>query len=255
METQVYSRRSCGWCGDCGRQSIPCGNYLARHMKTILSVACIGVFAVCQPAKADPLSVQVTGVVTIGSDDGVFLPTFGTFNNTPFTAAFTIDPSLASFTQSGPTFQQAFGGTFFGPGFVSPVLSATLTINNITFDFATPVEGSIKNENTEVAIESNNKAGTSLFIDWLNFSNPHFPTTFSPYALTFDAAAGDTDNFSSFSIANAAGFEEAHGNLHATSITLTTPLPAALPLFATGLGALGLLGWRRKGRVIALSAE
>jgi hypothetical protein len=23
-------------------------------------------------------------------------------------------------------------------------------------------------------------------------------------------------------------------------------LPAALPLFATGLGALGLLGWRRK---------
>jgi hypothetical protein len=26
----------------------------------------------------------------------------------------------------------------------------------------------------------------------------------------------------------------------------TTPLPTALPLFATGLGALGLLGWRRK---------
>jgi len=30
------------------------------------------------------------------------------------------------------------------------------------------------------------------------------------------------------------------------SISLVTPLPAALPLFATGLGALGLLGWRRK---------
>jgi hypothetical protein len=31
------------------------------------------------------------------------------------------------------------------------------------------------------------------------------------------------------------------------SITVNqTPLPAALPLFATGLGALGLLGWRRK---------
>ena len=26
----------------------------------------------------------------------------------------------------------------------------------------------------------------------------------------------------------------------------TTPIPAALPLFATGIGALGLLGWRRK---------
>jgi len=30
-----------------------------------------------------------------------------------------------------------------------------------------------------------------------------------------------------------------------------TPLPAALPLFATGLGCLGLLGWRRKRRVHA----
>jgi probable HAF family extracellular repeat protein len=33
-----------------------------------------------------------------------------------------------------------------------------------------------------------------------------------------------------------------------------TPLPAALPLFATGLGALGLLGWRRKRKHAALAA-
>ncbi len=31
-----------------------------------------------------------------------------------------------------------------------------------------------------------------------------------------------------------------------STVTNGTPLPAALPLFATGLGALGLLGWRRK---------
>jgi hypothetical protein len=30
-----------------------------------------------------------------------------------------------------------------------------------------------------------------------------------------------------------------------------TPLPAALPLFATGLGVLGLLGWRRKRNAAA----
>jgi len=32
-----------------------------------------------------------------------------------------------------------------------------------------------------------------------------------------------------------------------------TPLPAAFPLFATGLGALGLLGWRRKRKNAAAS--
>jgi hypothetical protein len=32
----------------------------------------------------------------------------------------------------------------------------------------------------------------------------------------------------------------------------STPLPAALPLFATGLGAMGLLGWRRKRKASAV---
>jgi hypothetical protein len=32
-----------------------------------------------------------------------------------------------------------------------------------------------------------------------------------------------------------------------------TPLPAALPLFACGLGALGLLGWRRKRKASAIA--
>ena len=32
---------------------------------------------------------------------------------------------------------------------------------------------------------------------------------------------------------------------------VNTPLPGALPLFATGLGALGLLGWRRKRKAQA----
>jgi len=31
------------------------------------------------------------------------------------------------------------------------------------------------------------------------------------------------------------------------------PLPATLPLFASGLGALGLFGWRRKRRVLAVA--
>jgi hypothetical protein len=37
-------------------------------------------------------------------------------------------------------------------------------------------------------------------------------------------------------------------------VASTTPLPAALPLFATGLGAMGLFGWRRKRKNAALLA-
>jgi hypothetical protein len=41
------------------------------------------------------------------------------------------------------------------------------------------------------------------------------------------------------------------GNWSSATTTTTTPLPAALPLFATGLGAMGLLSWRRKRKAAA----
>jgi hypothetical protein len=40
-------------------------------------------------------------------------------------------------------------------------------------------------------------------------------------------------------------------DLVVNSIPSGVPLPAALPLFATGIGALGLLGWRRKRKAQA----
>ena len=46
---------------------------------------------------------------------------------------------------------------------------------------------------------------------------------------------------------NAAGADSYTQNF----IVSQTPLPAALPLFATGIAALGLLGWRRKRKAQA----
>jgi hypothetical protein len=54
----------------------------------------------------------------------------------------------------------------------------------------------------------------------------------------------------------------AYANIHDTTFPggeirdqLMTPLPAALPLFATGLGVVGLFGWRKKRKAsVALSS-
>jgi hypothetical protein len=52
--------------------------------------------------------------------------------------------------------------------------------------------------------------------------------------------------------ANQAGGPGHATNFSATELS-TVPVPAALPLFAGGLGALGLFGWRRKKRAQASS--
>ena len=46
-------------------------------------------------------------------------------------------------------------------------------------------------------------------------------------------------------------FWAAFNNITTSSSVSAVPLPAALPLFASGLVGLGLLGWRRKRKAIA----
>jgi hypothetical protein len=45
--------------------------------------------------------------------------------------------------------------------------------------------------------------------------------------------------------------EEAPVTFSVSGTASVTPIPATLPLFATGLGTLGLLGWRRKRKATA----
>ena len=49
------------------------------------------------------------------------------------------------------------------------------------------------------------------------------------------------------------GVPEQFGSADLSPETAATPLPAALPLFATGIGGLGLLGWRRKRKALGSS--
>jgi hypothetical protein len=61
---------------------------------------------------------------------------------------------------------------------------------------------------------------------------------------------GDVDISTSLAVIN-----DSFDTVQFTEIAgLPTPLPATLPLFASGLGALGLLGWRRKRKASAALA-
>jgi uncharacterized protein (DUF1800 family) len=102
-----------------------------------------------------------------------------------------------------------------------------------------------------------------------NFLNDHgiiqtalFANTAIPGAITTAfALSGANIGSGLFSFVSSPGvgfcgsfsFPCVNGSLQIEPIALlvVTPLPASLPLFATGLGALGLLGWRRKRKAAA----
>jgi hypothetical protein len=99
-------------------------------------------------------------------------------------------------------------------------------------------------------------AGTNDFALALNLSNPSDPQFILCNApnIKCGAATGDA-NYAASGFATTGNNSLWFASAADSSIS-NTPLPAALPLFATGLGGLGLLDWRRKrkSRVSLLGA-
>jgi hypothetical protein len=83
--------------------------------------------------------------------------------------------------------------------------------------------------------------------------------TLASYNPPFVAANGGTAASAAMALIMGIETGQAYFNIHTTVNTggeirgqlAPVPLPAALPLFATGLGALGLLSWRRKRKTFA----
>ena len=86
-----------------------------------------------------------------------------------------------------------------------------------------------------------------------------FSDTEGGAALTPLSCTGVTTSCTLASIAETGAFQTVNAGVadlivsFASDLEAAVPLPAALPLFATGLGALGLLGWRRKRKAAAVA--
>jgi hypothetical protein len=95
--------------------------------------------------------------------------------------------------------------------------------------------------------------GTGDQVDLAGFFGQLFvPTGYSSGAALSDSAIYDGATFASLGITPGT-YVWSWDNGADTFTLTTTPLPAAFPLFATGLGGLGLLGWRRKRKAQAVA--
>ena len=76
--------------------------------------------------------------------------------------------------------------------------------------------------------------------------NLHSLTGYTYYYFTYDGATVQSGQGDNVLLALFEGSSITH--------SLTTPLPGTLPLFVSGLGGLGLMGWRRKRKKVAATA-
>jgi hypothetical protein len=164
-----------------------------------------------------------------GGDTSTLLPASGgvLFANNPLSATVTL-------TNGGGTFYS--GALSSGSSLQLSQAAGLITLFNLvpfaeTFGFSDPslITATLADIGFSVTIVPSSTAILSalpLFLPVQNGSGSDSLTIQSVSNLTFSEVAGVS----------------------------TTPLPAALPLFATGLGAMALFGWRRKRKNAATLA-
>jgi hypothetical protein len=147
----------------------------------------------------------------------------------------------------------------------APVQAATVTfdLNNVTFVGGGTATGhfdfnSMTNALTNVSITTSTDGsfGATYMSGSFNPGSPDDLFAFSIGGITLDLAVAHPLSLTSpNSLSTSASFEvlviAGNDRLVTSGSLVPTPLPAALPLFAGGLGVLGLLGWRRKRKAAA----
>jgi hypothetical protein len=180
----------------------------------------------------------ITDDVTFSVGGFSTFPVGGTPPEDPVTGAFTItfDPTLV-YTDATAGITLTSLNITAGSAISFCYSAAAYSCDGTAFSAGELVVGGIANG---TALVSYSPATNDYVLQILDFTSSPVVTEMV-YA---QVSAGNYDIYTSS--------PPASESVTVTAVT-ATPLPAAFPLFATGVGALGLFGWRRKRKNAALA--
>jgi hypothetical protein len=203
-------------------------------------VVAVLVGALAAPANASTFSWNYsgTGFFGTGTDIGSGTLTTGALAPTCGT------PPACSYQSPPGNTITGITGTWDGFTITGLVAPGLLDLNNNVLYLSpnqTLLDASVGGQPGGLAFFVSNYTGNNVPVPTDVVVELFFDTTLQAYA----AVTANT-SFGCCSLATA-------GDFIVTPVN-ATPLPAALPLFSTGLGALGLLGWRRKKKAAIAAA-
>jgi hypothetical protein len=244
---------------------------MAKNLRNVfLAGVALAVFSA--PTSAATMKAVYQGTIT-NSDDQTNVFGQGTgsvLDGLSYVYTLIYDTAtLGQETATSPILNQIDGGTSFA-GSVSPVVSAVFTVGNHSENISGSYGGLISHlidgsfsSRQDSAVDRIVTSGIEHYAYVFNeFSDEIFSLPYDldkPFSVTSVAYIVGTFTFSDLDMNTAQFITYASGTLSPTSLTVTrldapseVPVPAALPLFAAGIGALCLASRRRRKQKAAV---
>jgi len=244
---------------------------LGRKLALAVCIAVVALsFTAGSPAKAVIIDLTYSGTIfphgnghNLFDHNALFGPDCATIacnghlGNAPYTAVYRYDTTLGTIN-TFPNSEFIFGG----------LLSLNLTVNGITIavnteNFSLQNTSNIPGPLISVSLAGVSETALNPFGRHNSLRNEiHAPVGAIPASVTtpftYVVAPGDFHGGQfDYTVSASIGSTFLDFNLAVVTLsieTTETPLPAALPLFASGLGVIGLLARRRRRRVAAIAA-